>query len=112
MLKSKSQLTCSYGYKIFKNQILLPCEDSICRQHLKEIDVIEHNQIKCKNCNEEFRVRDNQFKFDEALTQLIENQSHLSDEELSLKQDLEISITKLFVFFDEFIQNVQNLHFF
>ena len=52
------------------------------------------------------------FKFDEALTQLIEGESHLSDEELSLKQELEISITKFFVIYDEFIRNIQNLHFF
>jgi hypothetical protein len=61
---------------------------------------------------QEIRVRNNQFKFDEALTQLIEGESHLSDEELSLKQELEISITKFFVIYDEFIRNIQNLHFF
>ncbi len=78
MLKSvKSQLICSYCSRIFKDPILLPCEDSICRQHLKERDVVKQNKIKCKKCNEEFEVKNNQFKSNEAISKLIDGQSHL-----------------------------------
>ena len=57
MLKSqKSQLTCSYCSRIFRDPILLPCGDSICRDHLKDRDVVKANRIKCKKCNEEFGV--------------------------------------------------------
>jgi hypothetical protein len=82
----KSQLTCSYCSKIFKDPILLPCEDSICREHLFNKDVRKENKLKCKQCNEEFRVKDSEFKSNKALTQLIESHSHLSDEETNLKQ--------------------------
>ena len=53
MLTLKSQLTCSYCSKAFKDPILLPCDDSICRQHLSDRDVVKQNKIKCKKCNEE-----------------------------------------------------------
>jgi hypothetical protein len=106
MLKSqKSQVTCSYCSRIFKDPILLPCHDSICREHLNERDARKANRIKCKKCNQEFGVKSNDFKSNEALAQIIERQSHLSDEELSLKQQLEISIKKFFDYYDEFTLN-------
>ncbi len=40
-----------------------------------------------------------------TFTQLIENHSYLSDEEIRLKQELLISIRKFFEFYDEFIRN-------
>jgi hypothetical protein len=106
MLKSqKSQVTCSYCSRIFKNPIILPCEDSICREHLSERDVVKQNSIKCKECNEEFGVKNNQFKSNEDLKKLVESQSHLSGEELSLKHELEDSIRIFFAFYDAYIQN-------
>jgi hypothetical protein len=92
MLKSKSQLTCSYCSRILRDPIELPCEDNICRQHLTENAVIKQNKIKCNKCNNEFGVKDNEFKSNEDLTQLIEGQSYLSGEELSLKKELEAAI--------------------
>ncbi len=104
MLKLKTQLTCSYCSRIAKDPIELPCEDLICRKHLSERDVAKENKITCKECNEEFRVKDNQFKSMKTLTKLIENQSYLSDEEIRLKQELEVSVQKFFEFYDEFMQ--------
>ena len=50
MLKSqKSQLTCSYCSRIFKDPILLPCDDSICREHLSERDVVKQNKSKLES---------------------------------------------------------------
>jgi hypothetical protein len=88
---------------------MLPCDDSICRQHLSERDILKQNNITCKKCNQGFRVKDNQFKSNKSLTQLIENQSHLIDEEINLKQELEISIKIFFEYYDEFIQNKTQL---
>jgi hypothetical protein len=107
MLKSKSQLTCSYCSKIFKNPIVLPCGDSICGEHLDERGVVKANKIKCKKCNDEFGVKDNDFKSNNELKKLIE--SHFSEEERSLKQELEDSIRKFFEFYDQFDQNKTQL---
>jgi hypothetical protein len=110
MLKShKSQLTCSNCSRIFKDPVLLPCGDSICSKHLKERDVVKTNRIKCNRCTEEFGVKNNKFKSNEALTQLRESQSHLSDQEIRLKQELEQSIRTFFEFYDEFIQKKTQL---
>jgi hypothetical protein len=106
MLKSKkSQLTCSFCSRIFKDPIDLPCGDTICHEHVKERVVVKQNKIKCKQCNGEFQVKDNGFKSSKAYQKLVESQSHLSDEEISLKQDLEASIRKFVVLLDEFAQN-------
>jgi hypothetical protein len=105
MLKSKSSCTCSYCSKILKDPILLPCGDSICLEHLSERDVRKVNKIKCKKCNEEYQVKDKEFKSNEALKNLIESQSHLSDEEINLKQELKESIQKFFELYEEFVQN-------
>jgi hypothetical protein len=109
MLKLKSQLTCSYCSRIFKDPILLPCNDLICREHLSERDVVKENRIKCKECNGECQVKENDLKSIKALTKLIETQSYLNEEEISLKQDLEVSIRKFFVFYEEFVQNKTQL---
>jgi hypothetical protein len=106
MLKSKkSQVTCSYCSKIFKDPIDLPCGDSICREHLSERTVVKTNRIKCNKCNEEFGVKNNEFKSNNQLKHSIESHSHLSDQELGLKQELEESIKKFFEFYDKFDQN-------
>ncbi len=105
MLKSKLHLTNSYCWKIFQDPILLPCNHSICREHLSEKDLVKENKIKCNECKLEFQVRENEFKLNETLSQLIESHSYLSDEEMSLKQQLEESIKKFFHFCDEFNQN-------
>jgi len=83
----------------------LPCDDSICRGHLKERDVVKQNRIKCNKCNEEFQIKEHHFESNEALKKLIESHSYLSGEELGLKQELEVSIRQFFEFYDEFIEN-------
>jgi hypothetical protein len=105
MLTLKSQLLCAYCSKIFRDPILLPCGDSICRQHLNERDVVKQNKIKCKKCNAEFGVNGHEFKSNETLKQLIESHSYLNETEIKLKRELEVSIKKFFEFYDEFSQN-------
>ncbi len=105
----KSQLTCSYCSKIFKDPILLPCEDLICRGHLSERDVIKQNKIKCKACNAEFEAKNNEFKSNEAISKLIDSHSHLNETEMSFKRELEESLRQFFEFYEEFNQYRTNL---
>jgi hypothetical protein len=105
MLKSKSQVTCSYCSRIFKDPIDLPCDDSICREHLFERTVVKENKIKCKECNEEFQIKDYDIKLNKTLANLIQSNSYLSQEEKELKGKLEDSIENFYQFHDEFIQN-------
>jgi hypothetical protein len=106
MLKSKSELTCSYCTKILKDPIVLPCEDSICREHLSERERrSQTKKIKCKKCNEEFGVNGHKFESNNEHKKLIESQSYLNKEEMSLKHELEDSIRKFFDLFSEFNEN-------
>ncbi len=106
MLKSqKFELTCSYCSKIFKDPILLPCGDFICREHLKEKNVVKENRIECTKCKKDFEVKENEFNTNVTLKKLVEDQSHLSGEEQKLKLELEDSIRPFFEFYEEFVQN-------
>ena len=62
MLKLKSTLTCSFCSKIFKDPIELPCSHNLCKGHLTEKSVAQQNKIKCGECKQDFKVRDNEFK--------------------------------------------------
>ena len=105
MFKSKSNWACSYCSKIYQDPIILPCNHSICREHLSEKTVVKENKVICKECNKEFGVNENEFESNYALVKLTESQSYLSDEEKSLKQELEGSCLSFFQFYEEFIQN-------
>jgi hypothetical protein len=109
MLKSKSQFSCSYCSKIAKDPIDLPCSDVICREHLSEREVVKPNKIKCKKCSGEFQLNGHEFKSNNELKKLVESRSYLSDEELSLKKELEVLIRKFFAFYDEFGQKKTKL---
>ncbi len=62
--------------------------------------------MKCNDCNQEFHLKDIQFKSNKTLKKLTESQSYLNeDEESSLKLELEETIGKLFQIYDEIKQN-------
>jgi hypothetical protein len=90
--------------RIFKDPIDLSCDDSICRDHLSERGVVEHNKVKCNDCQQEFEVNVNEFRSNKTLRKLIESKSYLSEEEKSLKLKVEESIRLYFNVDDELIQ--------
>jgi hypothetical protein len=109
MFKLKLNLTCSYCSKIFKDPIELPCEENICREHLSEQDVVKENKLECKDCKQVYQVKDTEFKSNKAFKKLVASQTYLTDEEISLKQEMEVLLRKFFQFYDEFIQSKTQL---
>jgi hypothetical protein len=109
MLKLKSQLTCSYCSRIFKDPIELPCDENICHEHLSEKAIVKENKIKCNECKGEFQIKDNDFKSNKTLKKLIESQSYLSEQEICLKQELEETTRKFFELYDEYHQKKTKL---
>jgi hypothetical protein len=109
MFKLKLNLTCSYCSKIFKDPIELPCEENICREHLSERDVVKENKLECKECKQVYQVKENEFKSNKAFKKLVASQTYLTDEEISLKQEMEVLLRKFFQFYDEFIQSKTQL---
>jgi hypothetical protein len=89
MNQLKSMLTCSYCSRIFKDPIELPCTHSICREHLTEDSVRKSIKIKCAECNEEFKIKENEFKSCHLVKQLLDSKCYLNEEEKSLKQKIE-----------------------
>jgi hypothetical protein len=98
----KVDLTCSYCSKILKDLVELPCQDLICKEHLKEKEVIQKNKIKCRECKKEFQIKSNEFKSIKVIQKQIDNQIYLSDEEIALKQKIEESIKVFYEIYEEF----------
>ena len=98
----KLSLTCSYCSKILKCPIKLPCKDLICQEHLQEQEVVKQNKIKCLNCNQEFQVKDSEFRSAKSIQKKINSKDYLSGEELTLKQKIEESIKVLYQKYEEF----------
>jgi len=109
MKKLKLTLTCSYCSKIFKTPVELPCNHSVCKEHLAENDVKKQNIIKCVECKQEFQVHDNEFKSVEVLKKLLDDQLYLSDEETSVKQKIEDSIRMFYQLYEEFLLGKNSL---
>jgi hypothetical protein len=64
---------------------------------------VKENRIKCKDCNQEFEVTCDEFRSNKNLKKLLEKQSYLSEEEKSLKKELEETIRKFFQIYDDFV---------
>jgi hypothetical protein len=108
MNRWKSSLACSYCSKIFKDPIELPCSHNLCNEHLTEKDIVKANRIKCVECKQEFKVKDNEFKSNNFLMKLLNNHDFLSDEEFSLKKQIEDSIRQFFQMYEHFTSNKTN----
>jgi hypothetical protein len=102
MNRWKSSQTCSYCSKIFKDPVELACVHNLCKEHLAEKDVIKENRIKCAECKKDNEVRDNEFKSNTFAKKQLDDLLFLSDEELSLKKQIQDSIRTLFEIYEQF----------
>jgi hypothetical protein len=59
------------------------------------------------NATKTFKSKKNQFNSNEALKKLIEKQPYLSEEETSLKHELEVLVRKCSDLYDSFVQNIK-----
>jgi hypothetical protein len=108
MTSIKQDFACSFCSKIYNNPFILPCDDTLCQEHLNEANVRKNNSITCKTCQIEFEVKDNQLiRPSKAMQKLIENERYLSDEEKSIKRQFEQSLRD-FLNLSEQLQDVKN----
>ena len=102
----KSNLVCSFCNKIYKDPIELSCGDLICHGHLTERDALrQNNKIKFQECKLEFDVKGIEFKLNKFAQNLLSDNVHLNNEEISLKQKIEESIQLFYQMYDEFISS-------
>jgi hypothetical protein len=105
-LKSlKSSLTCSYCSQILKDSLELPCSHHLCKVHLTEKEVVKLNRIKCVECKQEFKVKDNEFKPNSFVKKQLDDHVYLSKEEISSKKQIDDSIRKFFQMYEQFTLN-------
>jgi hypothetical protein len=109
MNRWKSSLTCSYCSKIFKDPIELPCNHNLCIEHLTEKDIVKQNRIKCADCKQDFEVKDNDFKTIKIIKKQLDDHVYFSDEEFSLKKQIEDSIRTFFEMYEQFTLNKTTL---
>ena len=109
MQKLKSNLTCSYCSKIYKDPVELPCGDLICKEHLNDNEVVQKNKIKCQECKQEFEVKGIEFNLSKAIQKQIDNKLYLNDDEIALKQKIEESIKVFYQMYDTFTLNKTKL---
>ena len=79
-IKLKQSLTCLNCTNIYKDPVELPCKDLICKEHLKEKEVLKQNKIKCCKCKQEFKVKDKKFKLNKSIQNQIDAQIYFNDE--------------------------------
>jgi hypothetical protein len=84
----KSTLTCS---KIFKEPIELPSRHHLCKTHLTEKDIVNKDRIKCVECGQNFKVKDKDSKTNEIIKKQLSEFVYLSDEELLIKQHINLN---------------------
>jgi hypothetical protein len=102
MNRWKASLTCSYCSKIFQDPIQLPCNHSLCKEHLVEKDVVKKNRIQCGECKQDYEVIGNEFKPKLLVQKLLERRVYLSEEEVALKKNIEDSIRTYFQLYEEY----------
>jgi hypothetical protein len=108
MNRWKSTLPCTYCSKIFKDPIELPCNHNLCKGHLAEKNIVKQNGIKCAECKQDFEIKDNDFKINNLVKNLLDEHVYLSDDEVSLKKQIEDSIRKLHQLYEQFTLNKTN----
>jgi hypothetical protein len=109
MHRLKSTLTCSYCYKIFKDPLELPCSHHLCKEHLAEKSGVKQNRIKCGECKQDFDVNNNDFKTNSLIKKQLDDHVYLSDDELSMKEQIEDSIRQFFKIYEQFALNKTTL---
>ena len=102
----KEDLKCSYCPKVLKDPIILPCQDTICKEHLEETNI---KSIQCLTCNEEFNLDKIEFKTNKIAKALSEKDAHLSNEEKVLKKSLTDSLVEFYSILDEFKESKLSL---
>jgi hypothetical protein len=109
MNRWKATLTCTFCSKILKNPIELPCKHNVCEEHLNENKVQKQNKIICGECKQDFHVKGNEFKAIDFVKKCLNEQLYLNDEEITLKKQIEDSISVFYKLFQEFTLNKAKL---
>lgn len=106
-MNPKSSYSCSLCSKVVNEPLELECGDAICAKHYQERDT-HNSKLKCLKCDAEFDL--NHAKpFPKMTKQFFSDFLFLTEEERSLKAQIEANIKMFFQYNDEFPQRLNEL---
>ena len=98
----KSDFVCSICSNVLKKPITFLCGCTVCGIHIHNKDVLKINTFKCKACNIEYNVKElESLQPNKALENLLSRGIHLTEEEKTLKSQIEKEIAELYKLCDQ-----------
>ena len=99
----KENLICNLCNKFLHDPVFLPCFCYVCNEHMSS----SGNNIKCLTCNEEF-PKSKRFKSNEFAKKFLDSDSHLTEEQRSIKQSIKKMFSEFDCLLEEFKSNQAN----
>ena len=85
----RSEVICNICTLFLNNPVSLPCHCVVCKHHLSESRA-KDKTIKCISCDRQFDVTAmDEFATSKMAASILDNELHLTDEELSLKKSIQ-----------------------
>jgi hypothetical protein len=78
------------------------------RSHKERLVERKETKLKCIECEQEFKVKDNNFKSNNFIKKQLDEHVYLNDAEISLKKQIKDPFEKLFQMYKEFALNKSN----
>jgi hypothetical protein len=76
--------------------------DTICHEHLNQINSLNQTSIKCLTCHRYFLIGEQIFEANNTLRKLLDDEVFLSDDEKQLKRSLQSLLNEFFHLYEEF----------
>ena len=100
---NKSALQCHLCSKILKDPVNLPCQCTICHNHLKD-DSVKDGILTCVECGDKFVVKDMQLKVNKLAKRILDAENHLSPEEKDAKTEMQLLLNEFQQLYDKLQQ--------
>ena len=107
-LNAKTYFICKFCNKVLANSVILPCNCTICDEHVNEFYTNE-NRTCCVLCGKETKITRDNVKKDTFSDYIVENNLYLTNNELRLKKNSDLQIEKVNTAFNEFIKRSAEL---
>ena len=87
----KTALICNICELVLHDPVTLPCLCVVCKDHLHDGST-KNGLIKCLKCGKCFGILDTEFPTNEILSNTLDNEFHLSEEEKALRKTFQCMI--------------------
>ena len=83
-------LTCKYNgcKKYFASPVKLPCEKSVCKEHIEKLKIENLTKFKCQFCQSEHDIPSDGFKLNQDIINVLEMNLHLTPSQRKLNDSI------------------------